>query len=160
MLGEGGGKGRGQCNYSLHSASRERKRLKRNVETSGSRDTQDTLYRTEVRLHTITSTDLKNVLFLQQFLTIIIHKTTNCKALYEFCTFHSFPFTTALQETLWEKQMELHSSFSDHPAYTGNGNVCAVWVQVPTRIWHGKVQLLTAKPIQYRLDSGILSVCF
>lgn len=26
----------------------------------------------------------------------------------------------ALQATLWEKQMELHSGFCDDPAYTGN----------------------------------------
>lgn len=30
----------------------------------------------------------------------------------------------------------------------------AVWVQVSTRIWHGKAQLLIAKPIHYRLDRG------
>lgn len=29
----------------------------------------------------------------------------------------------------------------------------AAWVQVSTKIWHGKVQLLITKPIHYRLDS-------
>lgn len=140
--------------------------MKRNVETSGSRHTHT--HRTcctELKFifGIITSTELKNVLFLHRFLTIIIHKTTNCKALYGFCTFHSFPFTVALQATLWEKQMESYrSSFCEHDDPLTQVMVMfgAVWVQISTRIWHGKVQLLTIKPIHYRLDRGNLSVWF